>query len=385
MTSVFAGLPTTIFEEMSVRARTNGAINLGQGFPDSDGPEDVRQAAADAVLSGWNQYPPMRGLLELRTAIVQHYAAHQGLAIDADTGVMITSGATEALAASILGLVGPGDEAIIIQPAYDAYAPLVRQAGGIPLFVSTAPPHWKIDARDLERAVTGNTRFLILNSPHNPTATMLCESDLAMLADFCTAHDLIAICDEVWEHLLFDGAAHRPLMTMPGMAERTVKIGSAGKIFSLTGWKVGWAIAPEPLIDTIAKAHQFLTFTTPPNLQAAVAFGLGKEQRYFTDMRTDYQVSRDRLAGALTAGGYAILPSAATYFLLIDLPGSGIAESDRDFATWLVEEMGVAAIPVSAFFEHTPIETAIRLCFAKDDATLDEAARRLVQARALAS
>ena len=381
MNPVFANLPTTIFEDMSARARANGAINLGQGFPDAAGPEDVRQAAAEAALNGWNQYPPMRGLPELRAAIADHYGAHQGLSADPETEIVVTSGATEALAASILGLVSAGDEAIIVQPAYDAYAPLVRQAGGVPRFVSTRPPDWTIRAEDLEAAVSYRTRFLILNSPHNPTATMLDADHLALLADFCVSHDLIAICDEVWEHLVFDGAAHRPLMAIPGMAGRTVKIGSAGKIFSLTGWKVGWTIAPEPLAAVIAKAHQFLTFTTPPNLQSAVAYGLGKDTSYFTGMRAGYQASRDRLSAALTDSGYAVLPSAATYFLLVDLAASGIDLDDRASAIRLVEEFGVASIPVSALYETDAVTTALRLCFAKDDATLDEAADRLAAAR----
>ncbi|MGP1352860.1 MAG: aminotransferase [Parasphingopyxis sp.] len=381
MNPVFAKLPTTIFEEMSARARANGAINLGQGFPDAAGPEDVRQAAAEAALNGWNQYPPMRGLPELRAAIADHYSSHQGLSPDPETEIVVTSGATEALAASILGLVSPDDEAIIVQPAYDAYAPLVRQAGGVPRFVSTRPPDWKVRTEDLEAAVGDRTRFLILNSPHNPTATMLDEADLGLLADFCVSHDLITICDEVWEHLVFDGAAHRSLMAMPGMAERTVKIGSAGKIFSLTGWKVGWAIAAEPLAAVIAKAHQFLTFTTPPNLQSAVAYGLGKDSSYFTGMRAGYQASRDRLSAALTDSGYAVLPSAATYFLLVDLAASGIELDDRACAIRLVEEFGVASIPVSALYETDAVTTALRLCFAKGDATLDEAADRLAEAR----
>ncbi|MGP1281348.1 MAG: aminotransferase [Parasphingopyxis sp.] len=383
MNPVFAGLPTTIFEEMSMRARETGAINLGQGFPDAEGPEDVRQAAAEAVMSGNNQYPPMRGLPELRGAIAEHYAAHQQLAIDGEREAVVTSGATEAIAASILALVTPGDEVIIVQPAYDAYAPLVRQAGGVPRFVTTRPPDWSITADLLAPAITDRTRAIVLNSPHNPTAKMLDSEERALLADICLKHDLIAICDEVWEHLVFDGAAHRSLMTMPGMRERTVKIGSAGKIFSLTGWKVGWAIAAPPLADAIAKAHQFLTFTTAPNLQSAVAYGLGKDRDYFTAMRAGYQRSRDRLASALGDGGFAILPSAATYFLSVDLPASGIAMDDRVFAMRLVAEAGVAVIPVSAFFESDPVTSIVRLCFAKADDVLDAAAERLADARTM--
>lgn len=383
MNPVFSALPTTIFEEMSGRARDGDAINLGQGFPDSEGPEDVRQAAADALLTGWNQYPPMRGTPELRAAIAGHYAVHQGLSLDSESETLVTSGATEALAASILGLITPGDEVILVQPAYDAYAPLVRQAGGLPRFVTARPPDWSVTSEMLEAVVSDKTRAIILNSPLNPTATMLTDSELAALADFCVTHDLVAVCDEVWEHIVFDGRQHRSLMTMPGMRERTVKIGSAGKIFSLTGWKVGWVIAAAPLTNAIAKAHQFLTFTTPPNLQSAVAYGLGKDMGYFRDMRAGYQASRDRLTDALTASGYAVLPSIATYFLSIDLTRSGFTMGDRDFAIRLVEEAGVAVIPISPFFETEPITNIVRLCFAKSDDVLDAAAEKLAKVRRL--
>lgn len=383
MNPIFADLPTTIFEEMSIRARERGAINLGQGFPDAEGPEDVRRAAAEATINGPNQYPPMRGIPALRTAIADHYAHHQGLAIDADQEIIVTSGATEALAASILGLVRADDEVIIVQPAYDAYAPLVRQAGGTPIFIRTEPPEWTITGETLAGAITEKTSSIILNSPHNPTATMLSDAELKLLADACTAHDLIAICDEVWEHLTFDGGLHTPLIAMDGMRDRTVKIGSAGKIFSLTGWKVGWVIAAPPLATVIAKAHQFLTFTTPPNLQSGVAYGLAKDDSYFIDMRAGYQRSRDRLAAALTEEGFSLLPCAATYFLSVDLQASGIALEDREFALELVEEAGVAVIPISPFYENDPVTHIVRLCFAKGDAILDQAAERLAAARKL--
>ena len=383
MNPIFADLPTTIFEDMSIRARDRGAINLGQGFPDAEGPEDVRRAAAEATINGPNQYPPMRGIPALREAIADQYAHHQDLAIDRDREVIVTSGATEALAASILGLVRPGDEAIIVQPAYDAYAPLVRQAGGKPKFIRTGPPEWTITREALEGVITDKTAFIILNSPHNPTATMLSEAELSLLADICKTHDLIAICDEVWEHLTFDDRHHKSLMVIDGMHERTVKIGSAGKIFSLTGWKVGWVIAPSPLANVIAKAHQFLTFTTPPNLQAGVAFGLGKDDSYFADMRVEFQRSRDRLSTALNQSGFSLLPCAATYFLSVDLNGSGIALEDQEFAIRLVEEAGVAVIPISPFYETDPVTNIVRLCFAKSDDVLDQAAERLAAARKL--
>lgn len=381
MNPVFASLPTTIFEEMSGLTRATGAINLGQGFPDAEGPEDVRRAAAEALMHGSNQYPPMRGLPELREAIAAHYAHHQGLAIDPESEVTVTSGATEALAAAILGIVSPGDEVILVQPAYDAYAPLVREAGGTPRFVSLTPPEWKLTGALLEGAVTARTRAIVLNSPLNPLGTMLGEDELVLLADFCAAHDLVAICDEVWEHIVFDGRRHRSLLDMPGMRERTVKIGSAGKIFSLTGWKVGWAIAAPELLTAVATAHQFLTFTTAPNLQAAVAYGLGKDDAYFADMRAGFERSRDRLGAALAGAGYAVAPSAATYFLTVDLAASGIALGDRDFCLRLVEQAGVAAIPVSAFYETEAVTGIVRFCFAKADATLDEAAARMAAAR----
>ncbi|WP_298022909.1 aminotransferase [uncultured Parasphingopyxis sp.] len=381
MNPVYASLPTTIFEEMSGLARAHDAINLGQGFPDAAGPEDVRRKAAEASVDGYNQYPPMRGLPELREAIAAHYGAHQGLAIDPDTQVCVTSGATEALAASILAVLSPGDEAIVIQPAYDAYAPLIRRAGATPRFVSLAPPDWKLTRETLESAVTAKTRAIVVNTPLNPLGTMMGEEELKVLAEFCIAHDLIAISDEVWEHVRFGGAAHRSPLDLPGMAGRTIKIGSAGKVFSLTGWKTGWAIAAPALIDMVAKAHQFLTFTTPPNLQTAVAYGLGKDDDYFAEMRAGYQRARDRLAFGLEAAGYAVLAPPATYFLSIDLAASGIALDDRNFCRRIVEEHGVAAIPVSAFYEEEPVSHLARLCFAKANAVLDVAIERLAGAR----
>lgn len=382
MNPLFASLPTSIFERTSVLAREHGAINLGQGFPDARGPEDVLRAAVDALLTESNQYPPMRGLGLLGKAIADHYGRHQGIRIDGATETLVTAGATEALAATILALVAPGDEVIVFQPIYDAYVPLIRQAGGVPRFITLTPPDWRVTAEALEAALSPRTRAIILNSPMNPTATMLSDSELALLAEFCAAHDLTAICDEVWEHIVFDGREHRSLMTYPGMRERTIKIGSGGKIFSLTGWKVGWVIAAPETISTIARAHQFLTFATPPNLQRAVAYGLSKNDSYFLDMRAAYQRSRDRLSDALTQAGYAVLPSAATYFLLIDLAASEIALDDQSFCMRLVKEFGVAAIPVSAFYEEEPVTSVIRLCFAKEDATLDAAAERLASARA---
>jgi aspartate/methionine/tyrosine aminotransferase len=380
---LYAALPTTIFTVMSGLAREMGAINLGQGFPDEPGPEAIRAKAAEAVLHGDNQYPPMPGIPELREAVARHYARFQGLDLDWRTEVTVTSGATEALACCFLALIEPGDEVVLFAPVYDAYAPMVRRAGGAPRLVRLAPPDWRIDPAALEAAITPRTRLIVLNNPLNPTATVAAEADLALLAELCGRHDLIAVCDEVWEQVVFDGAAHRPLMALPGMRERTVKIGSAGKMFALTGWKVGFLMAAPSLTAVLAKAHQFLTFTTPPNLQAAVAWGLANSDAWFAAMPADLAASRDHLAWSLRREGFATLPCQGTYFLNVDLAASGIAEDDRAFCLRAVKEAGVAAIPVSAFYEDDPVTTVIRLCFAKRGQTLEEGARRLAKAREL--
>ena len=380
---IYEALPTTIFSVMSGLAKELGAINLGQGFPDAPGPLAIRQKAAEAVLNGDNQYPPMPGLPALRQAVARHYGRRQGLALDWASEVTITSGATEALACAILALVSPGDEVVLFQPVYDAYAPMVRRAGGAPRLVRLEPPHWRFDRAALEAAFNDRTALVILNNPLNPTATLCPEADLALLAEVCVRHDVVAVCDEVWEAVIFDGRVHHPLMAQAGMRDRCVKIGSAGKLFGLTGWKVGFVCAAPALTSVIAKAHQFLTFTTPPNLQTAVAWGLDNSDDWFRDMPADLQRSRDRLASALRAGGFAVLDSQGTYFLNIDLPGSGIAVDDRTFCLRAVKEAGVAAIPVSAFYETDPVTTIARLCFAKADATLDAGAERLAKARAL--
>ena len=379
---VFANLPTTIFERMSGLARQHGAINLGQGFPDDQGPLPVREAAARALIDGSNQYPPMRGLPELRAAVAGHYGRAHGLDLDPDTEITVTSGATEALAAAFLSLIAPGDEVVLFQPLYDAYLPLVRRAGGVPKLVRLAPPHWRFDRAMLEAAFTDKTRMVVLNSPLNPAAVVAPEADLALLAEVCVRHDAIAVCDEVWEAVVFDGRRHRPLIGFPGMRERTVKIGSAGKLFGMTGWKVGFLVAAPPLTRALAAAHQFLTFTTPPNLQAGVAWGLENHRAWFDDMPATLQRSRDRLAAGLRAAGYVVLDSQGTYFLNVDLAASGIAADDVTFCERCVVEHGVAAIPVSAFFAEDPVRHVVRLCFAKSDATLDAAVNRLGEARA---
>jgi N-succinyldiaminopimelate aminotransferase len=379
MNPIFSQLPTTIFDVMSGLARDLNAVNLGQGFPDDPGPEDVRRMAADAVLSGWNQYPPMMGLPELRQAIASHYMRFQGLELDPARETMVTSGATEALAAAVLAVVSQGDEVVLFQPMYDAYLPLVLRAGGVPRFVNLKPPGWTFSREDLERAFSPRTKAVIFNNPLNPCATVFPEEQLSMLAEYCVRFDVTAICDEVWEHVIFDGRKHVTMLGIPGMRERTIKIGSAGKIFSLTGWKVGLVAAAPDIMKVLAKAHQFLTFTTAPNLQIAVAYGLGKEDAYFTDMRAAFQRSRDRFIAELETMGFDVLPSHGTYFVNIDL--SALSGSDDvSFADRLVREFGVATIPVSAFYAENANRSTLRLCFAKKDSTLDAGLERIRRA-----
>ncbi len=380
---IFANLPTTIFEEMSGLARELGALNLGQGFPDDPGPQAIRAKAADPVLNGYNQYPPMTGLPELRQAVAAHYGRNQGLDLDWASEITITSGATEALAAAFLSLIDPGDEVVVFQPIYDAYLPLIRRAGGQAKLVRLSPPDWRFDRAMLEAAFSDRTRFVVLNNPLNPAGVVLPEEDLALLAEFCVRYDVTAICDEVWEQVIFGGAVHRPLMAFPGMRERCVKIGSAGKMFGLTGWKVGFLCAPPQLTRSLARAHQFLTFTTAPNLQAAVAFGLESLQDWLAAMPRALEASRNRLADGLKREGFVALPAQGTYFLNLDLAASGVDEPDKAFALRAVREAGVASIPVSALYEEDPVTSILRLCFAKRDEVLDEALVRLVKAREL--
>ncbi|MFG1227110.1 aminotransferase [Xanthobacter autotrophicus DSM 597] len=374
---LYAGLPTTIFEVMSGLARTHAAVNLGQGFPDDPGPLDVREAAARAVVDGWNQYPPMMGLPELRQAAAAHYRHWQGLELDPDAEIMVTSGATEALAGALLALIEPGDEVVLFQPLYDAYLPLVQRAGGIPRLVRLEPPSWGMTSEKLDQVFSERTKLVLFNNPQNPTGVVYDRAQMQLLADYCVRFNAYAVCDEVWEHVVFDGLTFEPLMALPGMRERTVKISSAGKIFGMTGWKVGLVFAAPHLMKVLSKAHQFLTFTTPPNLQAAVAYGLGKPDDYFTTMRAGLQRSRDRLATGLKELGFDVLSSRGTYFLSIDLSPQSVSIDDEAFCLDLVKTRKVAAIPVSAFYAQDAVKSVVRFCFAKHDATIDRALEQL--------
>jgi aspartate/methionine/tyrosine aminotransferase len=381
MNSIYAALKPTIFETMSGLAAETGAINLGQAFPEWDGPADVRERAARAVIEGPNQYPPMRGLPELRQAVAAHYGAHQHMALDWKTEVTITSGATEALAAAILCAINPGDEVVLFEPMYDSYLPMVRRGGGVARFVRLEPPHWRIDEARLATAVSEKTRAIVICTPGNPSSNVFSAEDLALVARYAEKAGAIVISDEVWEHVLFDGRTHASMLH--ALRERTIKIGSAGKMFSMTGWKVGFACAAPPLTELFAKAHQFLTFTTPPNLQRAVAYGLGKPAGCFAEVRAGFERGRERLAQGLKDAGYAVLPAAGAYFLSVDLRASGIAASDEEFALRAVKEAGVATIPYSAFYAEPNSPPLIRLCFAKSDSTLDRGIDCLLAARRL--
>jgi N-succinyldiaminopimelate aminotransferase len=378
MNSVYASLGTTVFETMSRLAAERGAVNLGQGFPEDDGPRDILEAAARATLDGPNQYPPMRGLPELRQAVAAHYREHQCVELDWQREVTVTSGATEAIAAALLAFIQPGDEVVLFEPLYDAYVPMVRRAGGVPRIVRLRPPHWRFEREAVEAAFSDKTRVVVINTPLNPSASVMSRAELEMLAALCVKHDAICVSDEVWEHVLFDGAEHVSMLEV--LRDRTLKIGSAGKMFSLTGWKVGFACGAPALTEQFAKAHQFLTFTTPPNLQRAVTYALGKERAYFDAMRASFQQARDRLVGALTAEGFVTLPARGAYFVSIDLAASGIAMSDEAFAKHAIEH-GVAVIPISAFYAGPGAPALVRLCFAKRDQTLDRGAEALARAK----
>lgn len=378
MNSVYAALGTTIFDVMSRLAAEKGAVNLGQGFPEHDGPRDILEAAARATLDGPNQYPPMRGLPDLRQAVAAHYNEHHTLDLDWSREVTITSGATEAIAAALLAFIEPGDEVVLFEPLYDAYLPMVKRAGGVPRVVRLAPPHWSYERAAVTAAFSDKTRVVVVNTPLNPSASAMSRAEAELIAEFCRTHNCICISDEVWEHLLFDGAEHVSMLNV--LRDRTLKIGSAGKMFSLTGWKVGFACGATALTELFAKAHQFLTFTTPPNLQRGVLHGLGKPRAYYDEMCAGFQRSRDRLKVALEGEGYVTLPARGAYFMSIDLAASGIAVSDEAFARHAIEH-GVATIPFSAFYADPGAPALARLCFAKSDATLDRGAEALIRAR----
>jgi N-succinyldiaminopimelate aminotransferase len=382
MNPIYEQMKTSVFERMSLAATQHRAVNLGQGFPDFGWPDEILDCAARALKEGSNQYAPSRGLPVLREAVASHYNRHFGQDLAADH-ICVTSGATEALGAAILATVQPGDEVIIFTPAYDSYAPMIRRAGATPIEVALQPPGWRLDRDALEAAVSPRTSAILFNNPHNPAGRLFEQDELEALAATARQHDLIVISDEVWEHVLLDHRIFTPLASLPGMAERVIKVGSAGKIFSLTGWKVGWIVAAPELAAVAARAHQFLTFATAPNLQAAVAFGLNEGDAWIQPMRDRFQRARDRMTEGLRGAGYAVLDATSTYFLCVDLAASGIGLDDEAFASAAVERAGVAVVPLSVFAERDPPRHLVRLCFGKKDETIDAGVAAMGRAKEL--
>lgn len=373
---VFATLPVSIFQHMTGLALRHDAINLGQGFPDQDGPQGLREVAARALLDGPNQYPPSRGLGELRAAVSAHAREFYGLDYDPEDEVVITSGGTEALAACIMATAVPGDEFVLIEPTYDSYRPIVESTGAVVRAVKLSPPGWRLTEEALRAAIGPRTRAVLINSPHNPAGRVFSRAELEILARVVLETDAVVICDEVYEHLVFDGLAHVPLATLPGMRERCIRIGSAGKIFSLTGWKVGWITGPRLLAGTAFRAHQFLTFTTPPALQLGVAHGLAREMDFPLALTRRLQKNRDILAAGLTRMGFEVQPCEGTYFLTAGI--SKITnEKDFAFCERLIREAGVALIPLSAFFKSGTPDTFVRFAFCKQQALIEQSLARL--------
>ncbi|MDP9241230.1 MAG: pyridoxal phosphate-dependent aminotransferase [Actinomycetota bacterium] len=373
---------TTIFAEMTALAIRTGAVNLGQGFPDTDGPASMIDAAVAAIRAGVNQYPPGPGMPGLREAIAAHRRARYGLTFDPDTEVLVTVGATEAIAASLLALCDPGDEVIVFEPYYDSYAAAIALAGAVRRPVTLRPSaegRFTFDPSELLAVVGPRTRLVLVNSPHNPTGTVFTQPELAAIAGLCVEHDLLAVTDEVYEHLTYDGVAHLPLTSFDGMRDRTVSISSAGKTFSVTGWKIGWICAPPPLVAAVKTVKQFLTFTANGALQLAVAHALGQELPWVEALRESLQSKRDRLSSGLVAAGFGVLPPAGTYFIQADVRPLGLTDG-TELAWALPERVGVAAIPTAVFYDDPEAgRPFVRFAFCKRDEVLDEAISRLAR------
>ncbi|NWG72150.1 MAG: aminotransferase [Parvularculaceae bacterium] len=380
LNTVFSQRPVTIFQVMSALADDAGAINLGQGFPDEDGPRTILEKAAAAILEGPNQYSPVSGLPVLREAVARANKRFYELEVDWRTETLVAAGATEGLAACFFGFLQPGDEAIIFAPFYDSYLPVIEAAGARARIVHLKPPKWSINGAALDAAITPATKLIVVNSPHNPSGSVVSDEELNLVADRAIRHDLIVICDEVYEHLVYDGRRHRPLMTLPGMRERTVRLGSAGKTFSLTGWRIGYITGPEHLIAGAMKAHQFIAYTCPPALQLAVAEGLDFPDVYYDDFVRGMQARRDLLRAGLADAGFDVVPCAGTYFMTVDIRSVGYDGDDMAFCREITTKAKVCAVPVSAFYQqgddHAPRRFA-RFCFCKKPEVLAEASARL--------
>jgi N-succinyldiaminopimelate aminotransferase len=376
LSSRLQGFGTTIFAEMSALAASTGAINLGQGFPDTDGPAVVAEAAIDAIRAGHNQYPPGIGIPELRDAIAQHQRHWYGIELDPDTEVLVTAGATEAIAASLLALCEPGDEVLTFEPYYDSYAACTAMAGAERRVVTLHPPDYHFDAGALRAAVTPRTRLVLLNSPHNPTGKVFSRDELASIAELCVEHDLLAVTDEVYEHLVFDGE-HVPLATFPGMRDRTVTISSSGKTFSFTGWKIGWVCASPPLLDAVKTAKQFLTYVNGAPFQPAIATALALPDATILELGADLGRRRDQLCDGLAAAGFTVFRPAGTYFVTTDIRALG-EDDGLAFCRALPERCGVVAVPNVVFYDDKDAgRSLVRFAFCKRPEVLDEAVARL--------
>lgn len=376
LTERLQGFGTTIFAQMSALAAETEAVNLGQGFPDTDGPAEVAEAARQAIRDGHNQYPPLPGIPSLRQAVSEHRARFRGQEFDPDGEVLITAGATEALAAAMLALTGPGDEVVTFEPYYDSYAAGIALSGATRRVVTLRAPDWSFDPDELRAAFTPATRVLLLNTPHNPTGKVFSREEMALIAEVCAEHDVVAVTDEVYEHLVFDGE-HIPLATLPGMAERTLTVSSAGKVFSFTGWKIGWACGPAELVAAVQTAKQFLTFVNGAPFQHAVAVGLRLGDAFFDQYTADMRSKRDRLCDGLAGAGLDVLVPQGTYFASCDI--TSIGESDGvEFCLGLPERAGVVAVPTMVFYDDKAAGAPIvRFAFCKQDEVLDEAITRL--------
>jgi N-succinyldiaminopimelate aminotransferase len=373
------GLGTTVFAEMSALAARTGAVNLGQGFPDTDGPGEVIEAAVRALRTGHNQYAPGIGIQSLREAIAAHQERFYGLTYDPSSEILVTTGATEAIAAALLALVEPGDEVIALEPYYDSYVAGISMAGGVRVPVTLRTPDFRLDVDALAAAISTRTKLMLINSPHNPTGTVLDLDELSAIAALAVEHDLLVITDEVYEHLTFDGLAHHPLAAMDRMRDRTVTISSGGKTFSFTGWKVGWACASPDLVRAVNTAKQFMTFTSGAPLQPAIAQALAMPDSYFHSFGADLQAKRDRLCKGLSEVGFDVFVPQGTYFVTTDIRPLGYTDG-MEFCLSLPERAGVVAIPHQVFYDNTEVgKPLVRWAFCKQEAVIDEALDRLAR------
>lgn len=376
---VFFDRPKSIFPTMSALARQYDAVNLGQGFPDEDGPEEILALAAEALVSGSNQYAPVEGVPELRNAIATDNKRFYDLDINPESETLVVSGATEGLAACFLGLLSPGDEVIVFAPFYECYAPQIEAAGAKVVAINLLPPEWRIEEQALAEKITSRTKIIVLNSPHNPLGKVASQEELEIVSKAAVQHNLIVLCDEVYEHLVFKPNRHIPLMSLPGMRERTIRIGSAGKTFSVTGWRIGYVVANRMLIDAVVKAHQHLAYTTPAHLQIAVANAMAMGDYYYMNFIERMQEKRDQLNNALRQAGFIVGQCEGTYFLTVDIQSLGY-EDDRAFCDEIVQHAKVAAIPISAFYLPNANQIPrnfVRFCFCKRPETIELAGRRL--------